>query len=128
VVWGRAERRGLLLKCCNRGAKSRLQKVENTLHSGRTRMANSGLTRFGVGGGTPHSKRLTGLTKLIEFLLVNPKLVQDSIEEWRADLPSTVNWDRRGTPVLVPPSFVAPVWRAFRKPSLAAARRNQPGR
>jgi hypothetical protein len=49
-----------------------------------------------------------GLPELIEFLLVNSKLVQDSVEEWSADLPSTVNRDRCGTPVWMPPSFMAP--------------------
>src|ERR1039458_9676671 len=41
-------------------------------------------------------------------------------EEGRADLPSTVNWDRGGAPVLMPPSFVAP--------GLARLQKTEPGR
>jgi hypothetical protein len=72
--------------------------------------------------------RRRGLTELIEFLLVNPKLVQDSVEERRADLSSTMNWDRRGTAILMPPAFVAPGLARLHKTSLLAARRNSSAR
>src|ERR1035437_1736034 len=61
-----------------------------------------------------------GLPELVELPVVNSKLVQDSVEEGRTDLPSTVNWDRGGASVWMPPSFVAP--------GLARLQKTEPGR
>src|ERR1035437_5056551 len=60
-----------------------------------------------------------GLPELVELPVVNSQLVQDSVGEGRTDLPSTVNWDRGGASVWMPPSFVAP--------GLARLQKTEPG-
>jgi hypothetical protein len=59
------------------------------------------------------------LPELIEFLLVNSNLLQDPIEQWRADLPSAVNRNCCGAPVRMPPSFVAPRLACLEKTELS---------
>lgn len=47
------------------------------------------------------------LSELFEFLFTYPQLLQESVEEWRTNLPAAVHWNRCGASVGMLPTLMA---------------------